>query len=95
MLVHPRNRGGLGINAFNSHITGGKIVRVGADLDELRKATVIEMSHDESERELQFAFNKRLIARSKGLLAPVRGHERFLTVACSHTVVFCRVVTID
>ena len=57
VLVHPRNRGGLGIHAFNAHVNGGKIVHVGEDLDDLKKATVIEIAKDLDERQRQFDFN--------------------------------------
>jgi hypothetical protein len=38
ILVHPANRGGLGINHFDAHQTGYKIHKVGADLSQLKQA---------------------------------------------------------
>ena len=38
------------LNAFNSHLNGSNIARVGANLDELFNATVFEMSVDEEVR---------------------------------------------
>lgn len=36
--VHPANRGGLGLNAFNAHRNGASIKSIGVDPDELAKA---------------------------------------------------------
>ena len=43
MLVHPDNRGKLGVNPFNSHRTGAYIRKVGADLALLTKSTAFEL----------------------------------------------------
>ena len=37
VMVHERNRGGLGINAFNAHRNGVSMVDIGIDPDELTK----------------------------------------------------------
>ena len=44
LLCHNDNRGGYGLNAFNSHLLGWKIGKVGADLQELLHACCIELS---------------------------------------------------
>jgi hypothetical protein len=43
ILVHPANRGGLGINHYDAHQTGYKIHKVGADLSQLKQACCCEM----------------------------------------------------
>ncbi len=90
LLVHPKNRGGLGLNAHDAHEILAKVKRVGADLEHLRKACAFEMSPLGVVRQSQIDFNKKLVASSQGLLAPVTGEERLLTVACSHFSAGCR-----
>lgn len=92
ILCHPKNRGGLGINHHNAHKNGATIVHVGADQDELTKATCFELSRNTAKRASQIGFNETMVAASEGMLAPVSGQERFLSVACGHTAAFCRAV---
>ena len=90
IMTHPKNRGGLGLNAHNVHINGNTIRSVGADSSELARATCFELSHDEATRSKQLKFNKDLTDSSGGLLAPITGEERYLSVGCGHTAAFCR-----
>ena len=90
MLVHPDNRSKLGVNAFNAHRTGAHIHKVGADVEQLKKATCFEMCPTEPLRSVQVDFNDRLVRLSDGMLAPVNGSERFLSVSCGHTASFCK-----
>ena len=90
VLVHPSNRGGLGLNAFNAHRTGARIWRAGPDMRELAKATAFELNPNEPKKSLQVGFNKDLVSRASNMLAPVSGVERILSVACSHTAAFCK-----
>ena len=92
LLVHPRNRSGLGVNAFNAHANLAVIKAVGADRKELKKATAFELCPLGDTQQAQLAFNHRLVEQSDGLLSPVCGSERLLTVACSHTVAGFRAV---
>ena len=50
LLVHPSNRGGLLVNAFNSHKNGSMVRRVGANKKELHGAVCMEMSPDPKKR---------------------------------------------
>ena len=86
LLVHPKNRSGLGVNAFNAHKVLREVVAAGADRDHLRKATAFELAG----REEAVAFNKNLVAQSGGLLAAVTGAEQLLTISCSHFAAACR-----
>ena len=90
LLVHPKNRGGLGLNAHNVHQTMQDVKTAGADTDHLRKATAFEMYPMGPEKEAQLEFNSRLITLADGLLAPMTGDEKLLTVACSHFSAGCR-----
>ena len=50
LLVHRRNRGGLLVNAFNSHRNGAKIASFGGDRAELHSAVCIELNPDPETR---------------------------------------------
>ena len=50
LLVHRRNRGGLLVNAFNSHRNGAKIASFGGDRAELHSAVCIELNPDPEKR---------------------------------------------
>ena len=90
-LVHPMNRGGLMLNPFNVHRNGQRIKSVGADRGELIAAFAIELFPiGSAHRAEQMQKNLDLIKRSHGLLAPMSGEERFLTVGTGHTCGFCR-----
>ena len=60
-LVHPQNRGKLGINAYNAHRNGSVIYKIGADLQLLGKATAFELSHEEGPRNTALNFNRQLV----------------------------------
>ena len=51
LLVHPSNRGGLLVNAFNSHKNGSMVRRVGSNKKELHGAVCMEMSPDPKKRQ--------------------------------------------
>ena len=88
LLCHPCNRGGLGLSGPNSHETAGRVLTAGADYKELSRAAAFGISP--LAREQQLAFNERLVARSKGYLAPLNGQERFLTIGTGHTAAAAR-----
>jgi hypothetical protein len=92
LLVHPENRGKTGINPYNAHKTGALILKLGADMGELSKSTCFEVSANSAKHQEQLNFNIELTEAANGLLAPVSGVERFLTVSSSHTAAFCRAV---
>ena len=92
LLVHPENRGKTGINPYNAQKTGALILKLGADMGELVKSTCFEISPDSAKMQEQLKFNSQLVEAASGLLAPVCGVERFLTVSSSHTAAFCRSV---
>jgi hypothetical protein len=50
VIVHPKNRGGLMINAFESHQKGSKVKHVGAKLEKLVEAVCMQMSPDPVKR---------------------------------------------
>ena len=92
LLCHNDNRGGHGLNAFNSHLLAWKIRMVGADQQELLHACCIELSANADVRKKQVEFNKRLAQSSGGLLSPVLGSEKYLSLSCGHTVGLARAI---
>ena len=92
LMVHPDNRSKLGVNAFNAHRVGAYIKRVGADMQELKKATAFELCALEPKRSEQIEFNRALVERSSGMLAPLNGGERYLSVGCGHTGQFAKAI---
>ena len=69
-LVHPDNQGALGVLAHHCHGTLNTVRRIGADPTELAKATAIELSNHEETRDRQLKFNRDLISKAEGVLAP-------------------------
>ena len=90
VLVHPRNRAGLGLNGAQVHKTGAQVQSVGFSSMELRRSVCMEISTDPAISKEAFAFNERQVELNGGLLADVRGDERFMSLACSHFTAFCR-----
>ena len=92
LAVHPLNRGGLGCNAWDSHKLGYSIFSSGASLAMLHSSTCVEMSSDMNAKSKEVSFNQKLVELSQGLMSPLSGCERFLTVSSSHTTQFVRSV---
>ena len=90
ILVHQENRGGLGLNAYQVHEILRTIKEIGADLEAVHRATCFEMPPPGPKRDALVAFNASLIERAAGILAKLKGSERFASVACSHFAAGCR-----
>ena len=89
-LVHKANRGGLLLSPHNVHRNAGRIHKCGADLKQLTNALCMELQAHGKVREEHLAKNELLIERAAGLLAPINGSERYLTLGCGHTTAFCK-----
>lgn len=90
-LVHPCNRGGTMLNGHNVHRKGMEIMESGVKPELLpANSLAIEIALDVTTKETQFTANKKMVAGAQGLLASVRGDERYLTLANSHFVQWCR-----
>ena len=87
-IIHPKNRSGLGVNAYNVHRVGAMLKKIGVDISELEKAVAFERMPMEPMRSNQVAFNEKLISASKGMLAPLTGRELFVSVGTGHTTQF-------
>jgi hypothetical protein len=88
--VHPANRGGLGINAFNAHRTGASIKSIGVDPDELSKAVAFENMPMEPAKSHQRVVNEKLIEGAKGMLSKLTGREKVCSVGTGHCTAFFR-----
>lgn len=91
-MIHPSNRSGLGVNAYNVHRVGAMLSKIGVDPAELEKAVAFERMPTDPMRSSQVAFNQKLISSSKGMLAPMTGAERFCSVGTGHTTQFFKAV---
>jgi hypothetical protein len=92
VMVHPKNRGGLGLNAHEVHRVLAAVKRIEGDKSQVTTATAFEIAPDAETSSKQRAFNSAIIAGSAGLLAPLTGRERLLSVSCSHFTAACRAV---
>ena len=92
VLCSPANRSKLGLNAFEAHRTGKKVVDIGFSMEELRGAVCIEMDPDSSKNADQIAFNVKLVKLSDGMLAAIDGGEKYLSVGGGHMVAFLRAI---
>jgi len=50
----------------------------------------MELASSGKVRTEQIEDNMKLVARSQGLIAPVNGLERYITLGCGHTAAFCK-----
>ena len=69
-LVHPQNRGGTGINAFNCHSKGAAICSTGADLSQFAGSVAFETNPKTKQK--QVSFTASLAKESDGLGQPHR-----------------------
>ena len=90
VLVHPSHRSKLGLNPYNVHRNGRMIMQIGCDERQLQNAVLFEISRDATTKAKQIAVNQKLIELSGGLLAPLTGMERGLSVGCGHFTAFVR-----
>ncbi|CAE7323802.1 unnamed protein product [Symbiodinium sp. CCMP2592] len=92
MLVHNHNRGGLGVSGHGCHLKGEALAKSGFDMKFLHSAVCFEISHEPSRLAEQLEFNRKLVEQASGLLAPLQGAERYLSVSCGHTTQFVKAV---
>jgi hypothetical protein len=92
ILCSSANRAGLGLNPYNCHRNGAKIMQVGCDPKQLTNAVSIEMPSDPKRRQFEFNFNAKLHEIGQGLLAQPSGAERFISLGCCHFTGFARAV---
>ena len=91
LLTHKENRNRLMLNALQVHHKGAVICSIGADREQLSTAVAVELAPSGPTRISNLSANASLIEKSKGLLAPINGEEKYLTLGCGHTGAFCKV----
>ena len=89
-LTHIENRNKSMLNQKNVHTKGEIIFNIGADRKQLITAICVELAPAGPTRLANIEANRKLIKRSAGLLAPINGRERYLSLGCGHTVAFCK-----
>lgn len=89
-LIHEKNRSNLMLNPSKSHHVGEQIHFAGADPRQLDAAFAFELAKEPARRAHQLKKNGDLIARSNGLVSPINGKERFVTVGTSHFTQFVK-----
>eukprot|EP00959_Pyramimonas_sp_CCMP1952_P345047 7226479-Pyramimonas_sp.AAC.1 len=62
---------------------------------QLSNAVRIELGVNSPVRWQHVAENKVLVDRAAGLLAPVNGSERYVTVGCGHATAFCKLAGVQ
>ena len=87
-LVHPMNRGSLGLNVHGMHRKGARILQVGVDPELLTRSVAWELSPDPAKRAAQVRFTESLAESCEEMLAQPSGAERYLTTSTSHTTQF-------
>ena len=91
LLTHKENRNRLMLNALQVHYKGAVILKIGADREQLSTAVCVELAPAGPTRVANLSANASLISKSNGLLAPINGEEKYLTLGCGHTGAFCKV----
>ena len=85
VLVHTDNRSYLMVNPIGFHSTLAMIKRVGAKKSALEaNAIAVELCPVGKLRDDQINANKALVAKSEGLMKPVMGDEKILSLGSSH-----------
>jgi len=89
-LTHKNNRGGLLLSPHNVHRNAAKIHAAGASMKNLTNAVAMELPSQGALRLQHIKKNEELITKAAGLLAPINGGERYVSLGCGHTVAFCK-----
>ena len=90
ILVHKGNRGGRLFDPLKAHANGRKIYKVGANLRFLGQSMAFELPSMGPARDSHIEANKKMSEMYPDLVPPPNGQERYVSVASSHTVSFCR-----
>ena len=91
ILCHGANRSLLMLSPTGAHSRGAFLKSVGVKVKVLEQnALAFELCPLNPERDVQLNKNRELVRVSNGLLKPVVGDERFLSVAASHVTALFR-----
>ena len=89
-LCHGKNRGTLMLFPFKVHVNLSTIIKGGADRQCITNAYAAEFPTDPKEAANQLDANRSLVERAKGMLAPINGKERYLTLGTGHCAAFVK-----
>ncbi|CAK0801675.1 unnamed protein product [Prorocentrum cordatum] len=78
------------LSPHNVHRNAARIHKFGADSSQLSNVMRVEIAPFGQIRGEQLSKNRALIDRSVGLLAPINGSERRLSLGCGRTVACCK-----
>ena len=92
MAVHPGNRGNIMCQGIDMQKKGEAIMNVGVETPTGGLAVELCSIRGDPLREQYLDANKRMISRSNGYIAPLTGHEAFLSLATSNCFQFARAV---
>lgn len=92
LLVHPANRCGQMINAYDCHQKGFMILGVGCSVEKLSQSLCIEVAKGAAARASQYDANQALVDAAASKLAPVQRSERYLSISSSHVAQFMKAV---
>ena len=90
LLVHPQNRGGMGLQVFSMHAKGQRILQCGCDLSLLGGSTCIELNPDPLKKQAQCNMMQSLHAAHPDYVSLVSGHERCMSLSSNHVSQFCK-----
>ncbi|CAK9100239.1 unnamed protein product, partial [Durusdinium trenchii] len=90
-LLDPANTTGVHVKLEKILVFLEKVLQSGLKKDLLPPNSLgIEIAVGPEERSKQLRANQQMIGQRKGMLAPLQGGERFLSLASSHFNQFCR-----
>ena len=93
LVVHPQNRAGVMVNAWNVHQKGIMALKVGWNFKKLEESYCMEISHNHDKKKKVLAEMERVVLASEGMLAPVSGNEKYQSLSASHMSQFCKAVS--
>ena len=93
LVVHPQNRAGVMVNAWNVHQKGVLALKVGWSFKKLEESYCMEISHNPEKKRKVLADMERVVLASDGMLAPVSGNEKYQSLSASHMSQFCKAVS--
>lgn len=94
LIIHPQNRGGMGVQVYNMHSKGKRILECGCDISLLNGSTCVEMHPNQSKKQAQCQVTAKLHQNHPDFIAPVSGKERFLSLSASHVSQFFKAMVL-
>ena len=90
VLVHPANRAGQMLNAFDVMSKGMAICEMGWCVDKLKWPVCVQLPSEGLQKKPIFDANVSLAAQSEGMLCKPYGSEAVASISASHTTAFLK-----